>query len=997
MRRKLVLLVALILAFAVPDAVAQQRAVTGTVTDASTGAPVASPHVSVETTGIGTVGNSEGRFVLAGVPDDRDVTLVVDRIGYKDARVILPAGERAIQIQLEADLLQLEDLLVTGLTTSIRRRNLANSVASVSGEELNGAPVATLENALQGKVAGAVISSNSGAPGGGTQVQLRGVSTINVTAEPLYVVDGVIVSNVAIASNQNALTASTGGSNPALTQDGQVNRIADINPEDIESIDILKGASASAIYGSKASNGVVIITTKRGSVGAPRIKISARGGFFDLSNKLGFRPFSSQADAISVFGATVGNEFQAGRVFDHEQDLAGRNDASFDFSANVSGGSENTRYFASGIWKDDAGIIDNTGFEKRSLRINLQQTLGSRADLSVSTNVINTKAQRGLTNNDNAQTSYYMVFANTPSFLPLTDASGEFIPNLATGNGSNPLQTASLLDNNEDVWRFIGSANVDIRLKETDNTRLTFRADGGVDFFTQENALFAPPELFFEPSDGLIGTSLLSRSNNLNTTVNAGLVLATSPGGGSSQSTTSLGVQFSRTDLDISRIVSENLVAGQPNVNSGTQIGIVQNRLEVKDFGIYLQEEFLTMDERLLLTASVRLDQSSANGDDEELFVFPKGSVSYRFANLSQGLVNEVKLRAAFGRTGNKPLFGQKFTALNGTTNIGGLPGLVVGGVAGDPDIEPEKTTEIEAGIDATVFNNRGQLELTVYQQNISDLLLNRTLAPSTGFVTQIFNGGKLRARGLEAALSVTPVATSGFTWSSRTTFALNRTKITELPVPTFLTGGFGAVLGAFQIEEGASATQIVGTDLDASGNGIIRKMGDGTPDYTMGFSNDLSFGRLNIGSLFDWRKGSAIVNLTTLLYDFAQNTADFEAPGGRDPVDIPDCFPDDCFGADRLNGFGTFAQQLIESGSFLKLRELSVSYDFPEAAFSSIFGSNSSVRLTFSGRNLITVTDYTGLDPEVSNFGNQPIARNIDVAPFPPSRSYWLTFDVSF
>ncbi|MEE9207013.1 MAG: TonB-dependent receptor plug domain-containing protein, partial [Gemmatimonadota bacterium] len=261
MRRKLVLTVALILAFAVPDAVAQQRAVTGTVTDASTGAPVASPHVTVEGTGIGTVGNSDGHFVLGGVPDDRDVTLVVDRIGYKETRALLPVGERSVEIQMEADLLRLEDLLVTGLTTSVRRRNLANAVASVSGEELNGAPAPTLENALQGKVAGAVITRNSGAPGGGTQVQLRGVSSINVTAEPLYVVDGVLVSNVAIASNQNALTASTGGSNPSLTQDGQVNRIADINPEDIESIDILKGASASAIYGSKASNGVVIITT----------------------------------------------------------------------------------------------------------------------------------------------------------------------------------------------------------------------------------------------------------------------------------------------------------------------------------------------------------------------------------------------------------------------------------------------------------------------------------------------------------------------------------------------------------------------------------------------------------------------------------------------------------------------------------------------------------------------------------------------------------------
>jgi TonB-dependent SusC/RagA subfamily outer membrane receptor len=223
--------------------------------------------------------------------------------------VVIPAGQNDVTIRLETDVLNLEGIVVTGQATSVARRNLANGVSTITAEQIERAPPSeTVEKMLQGKLAGALIETNSGAPGGGVQVRLRGVSTINGENEPLYVVDGVVISNVAIASNANAVTEASGGSNPMLTQDALVNRAVDINPNDIQSIEILKGASAAALYGSRAANGVILITTKRGSPGTTRVSLTQRFGTFRLSNRLRFRDWTLD-DATAVFGPGVASYF----------------------------------------------------------------------------------------------------------------------------------------------------------------------------------------------------------------------------------------------------------------------------------------------------------------------------------------------------------------------------------------------------------------------------------------------------------------------------------------------------------------------------------------------------------------------------------------------------------------------------------------------------------------------------------------------------------------
>src|SRR5689334_17563297 len=297
MRKLGVWLGALLLVLVASVEASAQRRVTGSVTSTD-GQPIGNVVVNVQGTALGTYTAEDGKFVLNNVPNSAQ-TLVVRRIGYRRVLQPLAAGVNQIDIRLVKDVLELERQVVTGTTTSISSVNAANAVAQVSGEQLNKAPTPTIENALQGKIPGAVISQNSGAPGGGMQVQLRGTTSINANSSPLYVVDGVIVSNGVIQNGLNSITKAGGGI--TNSQDQPVNRIADLNPADIENIEVLKGASAGAIYGSLASNGVIVITTKRGSAGRTSASITQRMGQFTLAKKLGLRCFGSSAEVFAAF------------------------------------------------------------------------------------------------------------------------------------------------------------------------------------------------------------------------------------------------------------------------------------------------------------------------------------------------------------------------------------------------------------------------------------------------------------------------------------------------------------------------------------------------------------------------------------------------------------------------------------------------------------------------------------------------------------------------
>ncbi|MEO7987800.1 MAG: SusC/RagA family TonB-linked outer membrane protein, partial [Gemmatimonadales bacterium] len=471
------------------------------------------------------------------------------------------------------------------------------------------------------------------------------------------------------------------------------------------------------------------------------------------------------------------------------------------------------------------------------------------------------------------------------------------------------------------------------------------------------------------------GTVVLGKASNLNLNLAVNGNYTYIPESQSFQSTLSAGVQYEDRNLNATSILGRTLLEGQENPDQATSVTVFQDVRPVRDLGLYGQEELLLMNRRLLLTAGIRADRSSSNGNTGKYFFYPKAAASYRIIKPFGGL-DEIKLRGAFGQTGNLPVFGTKFSPDTSGT-IAGIFGVLPGQRAGDPNIQPEKQTEFEGGFDATLGGSRSALSVTLYQRTISKLLLDQTLAPSFGLGTQgtrIFSSdSKLRNRGIEAALSVTPVQTRDVNWIVTTTFSRNISKVTKLTVPTFQTGGFGTSLGTFQIEQGASVTQIFGTD---------GKVGDAAPDFQMSFANDLQFHRVSLGFLWDWKQHGDIINLTEYLYDAGQNSKDYLTAGQQRQVDIG-------------NGL---TQTYVQDGSYLKLREVTLAYNLPENVTRGLFGSSVRyARLALSGRNLLRFTGYRGLDPEVSNFSNQAIVRNIDVAPFPPSRSFYFSVDLGF
>jgi TonB-linked SusC/RagA family outer membrane protein len=963
-------------------AAAQVRQITGRVTNSSTQQGLGGATIAVTGTGIVAETNTEGNYVL-NAPDG-DQTLVVRAIGYKRQQVPVPSGQSTADVALEPDVFKLEEIVITGQATGVERQNLPNAVATVSGEELNRAPAQTIESSLQGKIPGAYIQANSGAPGGGFQLNLRGVSTINGSVDPLYVVDGIVVSNAAIPNGQNAVSCAQCGGNPR-NQDNPVNRIADLNPEDIDRVEVLKGGSAAAIYGSKATNGVVVITTKRGQLGKPQFSISQRVGFSSRANSLGTRTFGSLAEALSVITDTakVTAAFQPGQTFDFEDELYGRKALSYETNASVSGGTENTRYYISGLVKDDEGIAINTCYKKQSLRSNLDQDLGSGIQLQVNLDGTHSLSRRGLSNNDNSGTSPFVVLSGTPSFQNLLPAGGlrddltaADFPINAFGS-SNPIQTFSLLKNEEDVWRILGTTTAKWSAIRSARSNLQFIGVGGVDYFQQDNNLVSPPELQFEPADGQPGTVVVSKSSNrnLNAAFNLNHTFIPSASDEGTQFTTSAGIQYEERRLYATQILGRTLLAGQESPQQTTS-QTVSSRLEpVRDLGIFGQEELLLGNRRLLLTAGLRADRSSSNGNSDKFFFYPKFAASYRFVRPFGG-VDELKFRGAYGQTGNRALFGSKYVT-DTTGTIGGLFGTYINNRAGDPLIQPERQVEYEGGFDATLAGGRAELTLTLYQRNIRDLILEQTIAPSVGQELRVFgNGGRMRNRGVEASLTLQPVQSKDINWIFRTTFFANRAKITELNVPTFQTGGFALSLGTFQIEKDSSPTQLFGSE---------GKVGDANPDFQMSFSNDIDFHRFTLGFLFDWKHGGDIINLTEFLYDINQISKDFVTA--------------DSAGFKRINTWNSgLTQPYVQNGSYLKLREVNLSYNLPDGLTSSLFGRGIRyARLSLTGRNLLRITPYRGLDPEVSNFANQAIVRNIDVAPFPPSRSFFFSIDLGF
>jgi TonB-linked SusC/RagA family outer membrane protein len=1008
---------------------AATRRVSGTVKE-SNGRPVPYATISVGTKSVAKV-DDEGRF-SALVPAG-SVTLTARAIGHTPQDIVVGGDVSTVALVLEVLPFTLGEIVISGSGSDLTQ-HATTATASVTASQLTVAPAQSIEQALQGKIVGATISMNSGAPGGGGQIQIRGMSSVLGSGEPLVVIDGVIASNDAYSAGASAVTR--GGA----SQDQNVNRLADINPEEIESIEIVKDASATAVYGSRASNGVVIIRTKRGTAGGSRYTLHQSIGVSSPLRYVGARHFSSVADVLALrFGATANSAAQAylmqafpdGTIpasanVDLERAFFDNRKPSYETSVTASGGNVATRYYASFTQRHEEGIANNNGATLQSARLNLDQAITPRLSVAANLSVIHNVLQRGLANNDNSFTSPVYAFAYTPDVFDLRahDAVGNYVRNPIFGGGlsaSNPFETYAYLNYTQDVWRSLGSVTTNVVAVDRAKNRLVFNVLGGVDRYEQAGNLYSPGFLQYEGRNGLFGTSEQTTVDGLNYNFQPTATWTFAPS--ALTFTTTAGGSIERQGADNYSLTGRGLVAGNQLASQGT-ISTLEGITAFSDQALFASEQVSAFGERLSLNGGVRADRSSANGKQNKFYVFPRISGSYRFDGVIPG-VEELKLRAGVGETGNRPRYNDRWVVLGSGSIVQGQPSVQVSSTVGNPNIRPETLTEESGGLDFKALRGRVSGEATVYRRNITDLLLQPPGTPSTGYGTLIINGGQLRDQGIELGLNLVPVQTRTGSWTARVTYQHNGEMVTSLPasVPAFFPGSsFGASFGRNRIAAGGSSTTIWGNaPVDASGKilpvgtyvtnpSLVAGtrdtiIGDANPQFQLFFENTVTWKAFTLGVTTDWRKGGDVANTTAKLYDEGGNSRDFtdaitpgNAPRGT-PAGSLGSVPNTILGVGdfRFQAWrgGSDARVYLQDGSYVRVREIALTAIAPKRFARAAHAST--LTLGLRARNVFMFTNYWGYDPEFNNYGNQNVNRFIDTAPYPGARSFNLTFDLAY
>ena len=975
-----------------PSAQAQERTATGQVLDGTSRQGLPGVTVLVPGTTTGTTTAADGTFTLAGIPAAA-TRLQFSFVGYRTAEQALSGAP--LTVTLAPETRALDEVVVTGLASTIKRSNLANNVATVSGQELVGQtrPV-TLDAALQGKLSGAVISQASGAPGGGISIQLRGPSSIIGSSEPLYVIDGVYANNESYENGRssNAFTQAGGG------QSGTTNRISDLNPDDIENIEVLKGSSAAAIYGARANAGVIIITTKKGKAGQTRVSVRQDVGVTTRLRTLGKEDWTAAKIAsfprlrgtgdVAKEQAALALAQAAGNIYDYEKELFGNVGVLSNTNASVSGGSDKLRFFASAGRADEGAIQKKLGFVRNTARLNLNADLAKNWDASFNVSYINSENKRGFNGNNNNDISGPWLLALTPSYAELhPNALGVYPTNPYAGE--NPLALRDRAVNTETTNRFLQSFSTNWYVFRGENASLRLSGQGGVDFALSNQELYLPEDLQSQKILANPGAARYTKNQQLNLNLQGAAVYTQQMG--RTALSTQLGVARISNTLDASFAQGQGLQPGLRNPQAATLQTLGQFFSSGIDVGYFVQQE-VNFADRVIATAGLRADQSNRYGNPNKPLYSPKASLAVNLANFdfwtAKEAVNLLKVRAAYGQTGGTIPYGSYFNQTV-PTKIGGALGVRNSELIGFATVRPERATELEAGVDAAFLNSKITLEASVYRKVVRDFLFPYTLAASTG-VVQIpaYPVGDLQNQGVEIGLGFKAIDKPNFSYREQTQFWFNRSEITRLTVPISTAGpGFDPFYGLNYVIQGESPTRWFGSPVDPV-SGRPTPYQESQPKFQVSFANTFTlFQNLELFFLIHVKQGGYNSVLTENAYDLAGTTKDWSQPttaadGTASTV-----------GDVRFN---QTTQGYLRDASYMKLREVSLYYTVPKAALGSVGRGLQRLRVGVSGNNLLLVTPYKGgYDPEVSNFGSTPVGGYQDLWQFPSARR--MFFHVNF
>ncbi|MCE2902774.1 MAG: TonB-dependent receptor domain-containing protein [Gemmatimonas sp.] len=941
----------------------------GRITDAGTGAGLGEVQLQVVGTRLGTTTGATGDFTLLAVPvGSRSVT--VRRLGYQPVTrtvTVTDGGTATLDVALTVSAVNLSEVVVTGSAAPTEKRKIGTSIASLDSTLIGRAQAVTVDQALQGKVAGAQISQNSGGPGGGgISVRLRGTNSFISGSDPLYIIDGVIVDN-----GSAQLTDLGGRSNPQ-------NRLADLNPADIERVEVIRGAAAAALYGSRANNGVVQIFTKRGSIGKPRFSLSSRYGVSELREQQPFNLYPFDINGLPI------------ARFNYQDDIFRRAPSS-EQNLTVEGGTDQTRYFVSANHLDDQGILRSTSSRRTGARLNLQQQLASNLVANVTSNFVTTQNQFQAFGEQNDYGIMGSLF-----FAP---TSVDFRPNngvypLPPALGTNPLLAIDRIRNPQTINRFIGST----KLTWTPRANLLLDYTLGID-----NTGFEQRQ--FVPRNAVLGTGPLATGRAQSVFQDTRVINQDGVGsyswrlGDAFGMRTTGGFNYTSQRIRTTNAVANGLAPVGDLVSAGSVFAAGQTDVELRTLGFYAQQE-VDWNNRLFFTGAVRYDASSTFAPTERWQAFPKLSLSYVALENRSGALNSLRLRTALGWAGSQPgivnAYSQYITYAQ--LPFAGRPGFANDVTFGNPTLRNERAREAEVGAEVGLLNGKVGVEATYYDRVVNDLLFFRPLATSTGFSRQFAPIGSMSNTGLELLVRTVNVDSRRLKWESTITYTRNRNLVESLGIQDFQSAGgypnrirVGEPAGVFYgsyaardcrtgalltdslgryrrsnqaVDMGATLEQrraISGGTCNDSLNAVI---GDPNPDWMGSLLNEFTIGRkLRVRVLLDGVFGNDIMNLSTRAQNagIASNSRTFERellPYGDPRKTAPN------FNA-RTQGIFEY---WVEDGSFVKLRELSATYSLDWAPLRRVFKEG--VDLTVSGRNLAVWTRYGGYDPEINLFG---------------------------
>jgi TonB-linked SusC/RagA family outer membrane protein len=993
MRRVLLLLTASLVL--VVSAFAQERTVSGKVTSGEDGTIMPGVNVVLKGTTIGTVTDAEGNYKL-NVPASGGI-LIFSFIGAKTTETEI-GSRNVVDLVLQSDATELSELVVTGYS-DISQKKLVSSVASVNGEAIQNVPMPDINQIIQGRATGVFSTSPSGQPGAAQRIRVRGTGSISAGRDPLYVIDGVIIQNGDIT--QQAETTDI---------------LANINPNDIENITVLKDASASALYGARAANGVILITTKRGKSGSSSITARAQYGV-TLKNTGNFK-FLSGREIWEYDRLVLANSGNSEAAIDALRpssmldstfnwvDAAFRQGKTQNYEIQAQGGDDKTRYFVSGSYFEQDGILIESGFKRYSLRTNVDQKVNDKIDLSMNLNVSYTQGLNAVAGNRFAS-PLLGAFATTPLQNPINPNTGQLFTgredNYIGFTGDNFLYSAPLNPVTNNNLRTIAKLAVGYNI--LDNVRLsqTIAADvTGV----REKAFFDPTTNDGFDDNGSITESYSDQFSYTSQTKLSGNWLFADV-----HSVDALGV------FELQRVAQSNF--------GTTGIGLASGKLQTlnstatpqsvfgsdTDFSFlsYLGQVNYGYNDKYYASVSFRRDGSSRFGADVRYANFASIGASWRI--IDEGFMSgvtflsDLKLRASYGSTGNSELANFGSLGLYGfNAAYNGNPGSTPTQIA-NPLLSWETSYTTNLALDFGLFDNRIKGSVDVYDRTSENLLQNVPVSSTSGFTTAAQNLGKIQNRGLEFQITTDNLNSKDVRWTTDFNITLNRNKILELNNGEDIPNGSqllreGEHIRSWYLQKWAGVNPANGTPLWYRADGTLTGtyaqagrflVGNPEPRYLGGLNNTVSYKGFSLNAFFYFAVGHEVYN---------QSRAFIESDGARfgfsvwdkaatdfwtEPGDIASRPQPRVGGNNASNSAST---RYLENGSYLRLRNVVLSYNIPSSIVSKAGFKNA--RVYAQGQNLLTITEYTGFDPEMDESGNEFFR-------YPVGKSYTFGVELTF